>query len=448
MTFRLSHLAALLAISIVAAAAGGMFATWRIADEEFRDVLDEDLENQSELLAELLASKNVDLDSEALEDLLDEAFEPEGEETLWVTVYDLRSGRSVSNFPHDMPLGDGDRELIRRSWRGHDWRGYQSDEDHIVVQMLRREDLYREVQAQVLEDIVTPAAIASALSLLLLGALIAFSLWPLTRFARQIESRNGDSLEPLRLNAPAKEIRVLRDALNRLMQGVADTLGRERQFASDVAHELRTPLTTLKLELAGPDPDLPAARAEVDRLSRLVEQLLTLARLEQGQWRQQFAPVPLDELFTRVVQRYEDRFRGARMTLDARLAPATVAGDPTLLEILLRNLLDNVLRHCPPGTVAEVVLEGAGGGARLTVSDSGPGIDEDQRRRMSQGFTRLDSKSEGLGLGLAICRRIADVHGASLHFEAPPSGTPGLRVVVVFSRNATSPGRGDSTGCV
>lgn len=432
MTLRLSHLAILLALSILAAAVGGVAATWRVADEAFRDVLDEDLENQTELLAELLDADGVVLDEDALEDLLDEAFEPEGEETLWVTVYDLRSGRSVSNLSHDLPLEDPEREHVRRSFDGHEWRGYQSDEGPYVVQMLRRDDLLDEVREGVLEDIVTPTAIASVVSLALLALFIAFSLWPLSRFARQIETRNARSLEPLAVRAPAAEIRVLRDALNRLMAGVSETLARERQFASDVAHELRNPLTTLKLELSDADPDLAAAKAEVDRLARLVEQLLTLARLEAGQWQRQFAPLALHELCARIVERYRERFAEAGLVLDARLAPVTVAGDATLLEALLRNLLENVLRHCAAGTRAEVVLEAASGGARLTVADTGPGIAAEQRRRMAEGFTRLDSRSEGLGLGLAICRKIADVHGASLDFEARGEGAAGLAVIVRF----------------
>lgn len=432
MSLRLSHLAVLLAISIVAVAAGGVAATWRVAGAEFRDVLDEDLENQSELLAELLATESVDLTTAELEDLLEEAFEPEGEETLWVTVHDTRTDRSVSNFRQALTLGDKDRERVVGSYRGHEWRGYQSDEDHIVVQMLRRDDLYREVQEQVLEDIVTPTAVAGIVSLLLLALLIGLSLWPLTRFARQLETRSGNSLEPLRLDTPAREIRVLRDALNNLMRGVADTLARERQFASDVAHELRTPLTTLKLELSGPEPDVKASKAEVDRLSRLVEQLLTLARLEQGQWKQHFAAVSLDELVVRTVERYRRRFHEAGMVIGVRPAAVVVSGDPTLLQILLRNLLDNVLDHCRAGTHVLVAMEAYDGGIRLEVSDTGPGIDEDRRRRMAEGFTRMDSRTAGFGLGLAICRRIAEVHGAALRFEARDDDRPGLRVVVTF----------------
>lgn len=432
MTFRLSHLALLLAVSIVAAAAGGVLVTWQVANEEFRDVLDEDLENQGELLAELLVAVGAELDAAELQELLEDAFEPEGEESLWVTVYDTRKGISVSNRPHDIPLGDPDRETIRRSFDGYEWRGFQSDEEHLVVQLLRREDLYREVQKQVIEDIVTPAVAGSLASLLLLALLIAFSLWPLTRLARQLETRNSDSLAPVRLATPAREIRVLRDAVNSLMRGVDDVLTRERRFAADVAHELRTPLTTLKLELASSEPDLDAAKAEVTRLSRLVEQLLTLARLEEGQWRRHFEPVALAELFGRVLERHREAFHRAGIELEGRLLPASVAGDPLLLEILLRNLLNNIIDHCPPGCRAEVLLEVADGGPLLTVSDTGPGIEESRRRRMSCGATRLDSRSGGHGLGLAICHRIAEVHGASLRFEARPDGRPGLRVEVRF----------------
>ncbi len=432
MTFRLSHLAVLLALSIVAAGAGGVFVTWQVADEEFRDVLDDDLENQGELLAELLAAVGDQLDAGELEDLLRDAFEPDGKESLWVTVYDTRTGTSVSNRPHDLPLDDPDRETLRRTFDGYDWHGYQSDEDHLVVQLLRRDDLYRELQSQVIEDIVTPVLAGSLASLLLLVLLIGFSLWPLTRLARQLETRNSDSLEPVRLVTPAREIQVLRDAVNGLMRGVSDVLIRERRFVGDVAHELRTPLTTLKLELGSPEPDLEAAKSEVGRLSRLVEQLLTLARLEEGQWRQHFETVALDELFGRVLERHREAFSRARIELEGRLAPASVAGDPVLLDVLLRNLLDNIVDHCPPGCRAEVVLEPAGGRTLLTVSDTGSGIEGSRRRRMSQGVTRLDSRSDGHGLGLAICQRIAEVHGATLRFEARPDGHSGLRVEVRF----------------
>ena len=441
MTFRLSHLALLLALTIAVAAVGGVAATYWIADAEFRDVLDDDLEIQSEFLAELLAAERGRLaDVDRLQELLTDAFEPdEDEDTRWVSVYDTRSGRQISNLPHDLSLESTDDGSIRRSFGGYDWHGYQTEEDDIVVQLLRRDDLFLEVRQEIIEDIITPALIGGAVNLLLLGVLISYFTWPLSRLVRQLETRSADSLAPIALFTPAKEIHVLRDALNRMMTGVDTVLRRERQFASDVAHELRTPLTTLKLELAGPEPDIRAIKEEVNRLSRLVEQLLTLARLEQGQWRRQFEAVEIGSLFERVTGRFTGKFARAGMVLRTELAPATIVGDATLLDILLQNLLNNVLNHCPAGTVAEVTLqrcsEPGGGPARhlrLRVSDTGPGISEDTRRQMSRGFLRLDSKSEGFGLGLAICQKIADVHGAALRFLPRGNGAPGLVVEVDF----------------
>jgi signal transduction histidine kinase len=422
----------LLAISTLVAAVGGVAATWWIADREFREVLDEDLSRQADLLAELVADEGFGLTSAALAELLADAFESDDPESLWVTVYDRRDGSHVSNFEHSIAFDVKEEGSVDLRLRGHLWHGFREDEDHFVVQLMRRADLYRAVQGEVLEDIVMPAVIGSTVNLVLLALLIGFFLWPMTRLARQIEARSATSLAPLTVRTPAREIRLLRDAMNGLMRDVGDVLQRERRFASDVAHEMRTPLTTLKLELAGDEPDLAAVRSELDRLGRLVEQLLTLARLEQGRWHERFEPVSLDEVCGRAAGRLEGRFADAGMALQLQAEAATVVGDATLLEILLRNLLQNVLTHCPRGTRAEVDVTNRAGRVLLRVGDTGTGLAEDVRRQMSQDFSRLDSKGEGLGLGLAICHRIAEVHGAGIAFLAREDGARGLVVQVSF----------------
>lgn len=440
MTIRLSHLAILLALSTLITAIGGVAATWWIADKEFRDVLGDDLENQSKLLAELVTSDGFNLTDRTLEKQLADAFENDDEETLWVTVYNQRDGTIVSNLDHDLPL-EGENGSVRLDYDGYSWHGYREEEDHFVVQLMRRDDLYAEVQREILEDIITPALIGSGISLLLLALLIAFFLLPMTRLARQLETRSATSLEPVEVQTPAREIRLLCDSLNRLMNDVESVLTRERQFASDVAHELRTPLTTVKLELSGSDPDLAAVKSEVDRVSRLMEQLLTLARLEQGHWHRRFEAVSLRDTVDRVVERFAGKFLSSGMTLACRGTASSAKGDATLLDLLVQNLLQNVLVHCPPGTHADVLLDDASAGVRLRVSDDGPGIAADTRRQMAQSFRRLDSKSEGLGLGLAICHRIAEVHGAAISFPEKEDGSSGLVVEVTFP--ASSKDRAD-----
>ncbi|KAA0207199.1 MAG: hypothetical protein EDM71_07965 [Proteobacteria bacterium] len=433
MKLRLTWVAALLAATMVITAVTGVVATYREASDELRDVLDDDLESQCRLLARLLAAGQVRLPAADLAVLLRATFRPDDEDTLWVNVYDTADGRFASNLPHALPLADAQARQLRLQLDGHDWEGYQHREGQLVVQLLRRADRFGDIGKEIIEDITLPVLAGSAVNLALLAVLIGLSLWPLSRLVREIGSRNADSLAPLLQPTMAAEIAVLRDTLNRMMASVDSVLKRERQFASDVAHELRTPLTTLKLELATADPDRQALKAEVDRLARLVEQLLILARLEQGRWHEAFTAIDLQALYARELERYGDRLQRAGMRLASELDPATVSGEATLLQALLQNLLNNVLQHCPPGTALRVSLRQQAGRAVLEVSDSGPGLPEAQRRQMGQGFTRFDSRSGGLGIGLAICQRIAAVHGASLEFLANDAGQPGLKVRLAFA---------------
>jgi len=432
MKFRLSHLALLLAVSTAITALSGVVATYWVARGEFRNVLDDDLENQSRLLAELLTSGHMQLESGELREVLVETFEAKDEETLWVSVYDLASGTVASNLPHSLPLiddEDGDLELQLNQRK---WLGFQQREDDIVVQLLRQEERFEDVQKEIYEDITAPMLWVSGVNLLLLALLIGLVLWPLQRLAKQLESRGAYSLAPLRLKSPAKEIVILRDALNGLMSGIEETLGRERQFANDIAHELRTPLTTLKLELGSESPDLAALKSEVDRLAQLVSQLLTLARVDQGHWHSCFETLRLDEIYSRELSRMKGPLDQAGMQLHSELSGLSVQGDSVLLEVLLRNLLNNVIRHCPAGTQVEVWLGMIDRQPVLRVTDTGPGLAPDQIESLNAGASRMDSRAGGLGLGLAICRRIADVHQARLTFSARQDGQPGLGVEVVF----------------
>jgi two-component system, OmpR family, sensor histidine kinase QseC len=432
MTFRLVHLAVLLAATTVLAAVAGVVATYRVADEELRDVLDEDLESQSRMLAKLLAGERTRPSREELASLLRRTFEADDEDTLWVNVYDLRTGGHASNLKHDLALTDDDSGPVRLQRGRHAWTGYQRRQDDLVVQLLRRDDLYEEVQQEMLDDVVAPAIAGGAVNLLLLAGLMTLLLWPLTRLVRELGARDADSLAPFTLRTPATEIATLRDTLNGLIARVRAVLEREREFTSDVAHELRTPLTTLKLELASPEPDLAAMRSEVDRLARLVGQLLTLARLEERLWKERFGTVELGGVARRELERHASRLAAKRMTVRADLAHARVRGDTALLEMLVQNLLDNVAVHCPAGTAVDVRVQERDGRALLVVSDTGHGIPEPLRARMTERWSRLDSKSEGLGVGLAICQKIVRAHGGSLAMLARPDGAPGLHVEAAF----------------
>jgi len=432
MKFRLTHLAMLLAVSTLVTALSGVFATWWSTKDEFRDVLDDDLENQSRLLSELLTSDYMQVEFEDLDDLLTKIFREKDEETLWVSVYNLDSGEMISNLDHALPLASEDDGEISLQLDKHRWLGFQNYEDGLVVQLLRKDDRFDAILHEMYEDLITPMLVVSGINFLLLAVFIGLVLWPFYRLVKELEARNTYSLTPIPLKTPAYEVDVLVNTLNRLMGGVSETLGRERQFANDVAHELRTPLTTLKLELASGDPDSVALKEEVNRLAQLVAQLLTLARVDQGHWRHSFETVALHELCAQELQRQATAFETAEIDLQHSLDKVHLQGDAVLLQVLLRNLLNNILCHCPRGTQADVTLSNDQNKATLRVSDNGPGIDKTTLNQLNTGFARMDSRAGGLGLGLAICRKIADVHGAELIFASRDDGQSGLTISLSF----------------
>jgi hypothetical protein len=134
------------------------------------------------------------------------------------------------------------------------------------------------------------------------------------------------------------------------------------------------------------------------------------------------------------------------MELEADIQPVAIAGDAVLIQVLIQNLVRNVMQHCAQHTRIHISMTSESGQPVLAISDNGPGMAPDQLERLNAGsFTRMDSKHEGLGLGLAICHRIAQVHGARLVFAANPGGAPrppGVRArAVVRCASPRRPGR-------
>lgn len=248
-------------------------------------------------------------------------------------------------------------------------------------------------------------------------------------------------------DAPARLAVTLNETLDRL----DGSMRRQRQFVADASHELRSPLaavrTPLEVAQAHPDradwPRLAAGTLEdLDRLDRLVSDLLTLARIDADTV-DDAAPLDLRELVRDVVER-----RGqARVELDLDVTDdVVVRGHRGHLGRLLTNLLDNAERHA--AARVDVRLSTSDGQARLEVRDDGPGVPEEDRERIFERFARVDPARGrhhgGAGLGLALARDIATLHGGSLRLaESGPNG--GARFVVVLPVGAGTPGPSDTT---
>jgi two-component system OmpR family sensor kinase/two-component system sensor histidine kinase QseC len=297
--------------------------------------------------------------------------------------------------------------------------------------------------------------------LLLLTPLLGLAVWwmiaralqPLKRVAVDVRSRDAGALEPVEAVNLPEEVEPLVTALNALLGRLSTFFEKQRAFVADAAHELRSPLTALKLQIqvlrrSHDEQSRSQAVASladgVDRASRLVDQLLALARSESvggPSTLTSAAPVPLGEIARQALADtvpYASS-RNINLTLEAD-DKVKVAGDKAALSIMVRNLADNAVRYCPPGATVLVALTALpSGSALLTVDDSGPGIPEAERERVLDRFYRREaneSGESGTGLGLAIVKNIAIQHGAQLTLGSSALG--GLRVEVEFPAAAAA----------
>jgi signal transduction histidine kinase len=270
---------------------------------------------------------------------------------------------------------------------------------------------------EVLAGLIAAFAIGGPLAIVLaslLGYVLAGSaMRPVEAMRRRAAA--GD--ERLPLPAAHDEIRRLGETLNALLARLRGSIERERRFVADASHELRTPLAVLKTELEAalrdPDPHAAIASAleECDRLSQLAEDLLVLARSEEGELPVRRETLDVRPLLEGVRDRFTDRATRSGRAIRVEDGEVTINADPLRMRQALGNLVDNALRH---GAGDVVLRAGADdGGVALEISDSGPGFAPDIADRAFERFARGDRARTrgGTGLGLAIVRAIAEAHG-------------------------------------
>jgi two-component system sensor histidine kinase QseC len=293
---------------------------------------------------------------------------------------------------------------------------------------------------EVTRDLLLPMLLVLPMTAAAVWWGVGRGLLPLARVTTEVAERSPSNLQPVGATMAPVEISGLVERLNQLLARVREALDRERRFTADAAHELRTPLagirTHAQVALRTTDDAQRRGSLEqvidgVDRTTRLVAQMLTLARLDREAIEDQFVTVNLGTLATQVVaDLYPDaEARHTMLTLQAEDGAAT-QGHPTALGILLRNVIDNAIRYTPPGGAVEVKARPLDGRIVFEVTDNGPGIPPAERARVFDRFYRgTGADAFGCGLGLSIARRVADLHGARIALAEAPSGQ-GLQVTV------------------
>ncbi|MFK3736385.1 ATP-binding protein [Massilia sp. TN1-12] len=286
-----------------------------------------------------------------------------------------------------------------------------------------------------------PIAVMMPILMLVVWWVVSGSLEPVARVRKQVASRQADDLSPVSEAGLPDEVRPLVHELNLLFGRVRTAFDAQQHFVGDAAHELRTPLAALKLQVQSLERanDNPEARrvaigrlgAGIERATRLVEQLLVLARQEASATPHQ--AVDLAGVAKRAVADLAGLAQARSIDLGLQRADsADIQGQPDALMILARNLVDNAIKYTPNGGTVDVSVVADKGAVRLTVEDSGPGIPPEERERVFDRFYRVPgSDAAGSGLGLAIIKSIAQQHGAALALgESARLG--GLEVTVTF----------------
>jgi signal transduction histidine kinase len=259
--------------------------------------------------------------------------------------------------------------------------------------------------------------------------------------ARRISARNLN--ERLSLEGPDDEFRELAATLDGLLDRLQASFESQRRFVANASHELRTPLTLdralLERALLKREPAQAFWRATCERLlvssrqqDRLIDALLTLARSEAGlSSREAFE---LSTVIDSVLLGPELNIGSTGIQIQAEIGPATVSGDPRLVERLVRNLVDNAIRYNRPSGQVNIATATQSGHAVLIVANTGPAVSERDLNRLFQPFQRLvthrSSRANGTGLGLSIVKAIADAHDATVTATARSPG--GLRIEVSF----------------
>ena len=279
-------------------------------------------------------------------------------------------------------------------------------------------------------------------TLVLVWVGIQLGLRPMKKLQDEIGRRSALDLRPIDEASVPREIAPVVVTLNRLFLMLRTSVQSQQQFIANTAHQLRTPITGMQaqLELLAAEPAAAPIKARVAtlqegirQLAHSANQLLTLARADPAvNIAAKNQIVALDGIVGEVIAKFYDRALQSNIDLGADVQAVAIRADPSLLDDLLSNLVDNALKYTPAGGTVTASAGERGGKPYITVEDTGPGIPENERERVRQRFYRLpNSSGHGSGLGLAIVEEIAKLYEAAMSIGPGRNGL-GTKVSVEF----------------
>ncbi|MDE2427832.1 MAG: sensor histidine kinase N-terminal domain-containing protein [Burkholderiales bacterium] len=415
------------------------------ADQESQELFDQSLAETAHLLL-TLADHEVEERMAMSASTLAESNNDSHNQYLLFQIWDNNHHLLYKNTgAPDLPFSaDGQTGFGWHTLDGRQWRTYTSwnTSQHLQIQVGEPISHRKQISGRFAIKLL-------ALALIIVPLLAGAIWWAVNRvfqslqgFAEAVAQRTPNDLRQLNAAGAPSEVLPLLQAINRLFGRVSQTLEHEQRFTADAAHELRTPLAAIKTNLQviqrarNPqerDEAVSGLATSVDRATRLVEQLMTLARLEpQHQKVQQMVMQDVSAVLRTQLPYWEAQADKLGLHFETQLDAASCLIQPESLLILFRNIMDNAFRYTPAGGRIVLSCRTEQGRVLLRVCDSGSGIPPAMRARVFERFVRLsDASKPGSGLGLSIVQRIAQVHGATLSLADGLDGQ-GLCVQLLF----------------
>ncbi len=418
--------------------------------DELQALFDDQLLQKAELLGHYLRAQQA---ADTVPDAAVVPFTAGGKSSLLYQVWrdtDRHSVLRSAGLPETALLESvaGFQEM---NFRGYRWRALVLPDaaSGLWLLLAERDDLRYKIADRVVIAVLTPIVLGLPVLALIIWWIVSRGLRPISRLARELESREAGGLMAIELRGVPRELEVLANSANELLRRLEASFQREKRFAADAAHELRTPIAAIRVhlqnlvdELDEPGHSLQQLGEGVERLSHLVEQTLVLNRVAPDQYMANFVSLDLYGIAQQVIADRYPQIEARQQEIQLEGAATEIRGDRFGLEMLVLNLVSNAIKYTPVSGKIEVGVYRLAGRVHLYVMDSGPGIPESEYQRVFERFYRVggdrhNSGVTGCGLGLSIVQRIVALHGARIEL-GPSRFSSGLKVMVIFPRNSRS----------
>ncbi len=419
---------------------------------EIQDLMDAELAQSARVLLEIsahelyeqLAYDALDPENDSVSEHIDtqvHKYQQEIDFQIWTADGHLAVRSELA--PTDALINE-DRVFGERVVNGERWRVYSVTDEHGTIRVqvgqpyAERDSLSNSISIR----LITSFGIILPLMAVLIFVTVGHAMQPLKNVAKQIENRRFDNLQPVDTNNVPLEALPIVNSLNSLFKRLQNAFEEIVLFTSNAAHELRTPLAAQKVHaqvaMQAKDEDvrneaLQEVVASIDRATHMVEQLLTLSRLDpegslcSGENANlcHIAEEQLSEIGIAALEKNID------LSLEAP-HDCLIRGESVMVGILIRNLVENAIRYTPRGGTVTVSITEENSYRHVIVEDSGPGIPEEEYEKVFKRFYRVsEGNHEGTGLGLAMVQRIIEIHRAAIEFGKSRYG--GLKVDVSFA---------------